>query len=101
MRYVCVTIWFCLSLVLALVIPNIGDVIKMLGSLAAVFIFIFPGLCLFMSAMNSDPAILLKKSWAFIVTSFVFIAVGSFIFGVVFVQGINGLINAGKDSGLS
>ena len=52
-RYVCVTIWFGLSLALALVIPNIGDVIKMLGSLAAVFIFIFPGVCMFKCVLNS------------------------------------------------
>merc|ERR1712150_265894 len=60
-RYVCVTVWFFLSLILALVIPNIGDVIKLLGSLAAVFIFIFPGLCLFKCTIRSDPSYLLKK----------------------------------------
>lgn len=42
-RVLCVTVWFFASLVLAIVLPNIGAVIKLLGSLAAVFIFIFPG----------------------------------------------------------
>ena len=64
-RYVCVTIWFGLSLILALVIPNIGDVIKMLGSLAAVFIFIFPGLCMLQCALRFDPFCLYWKSFIF------------------------------------
>ena len=93
MRYVVVTVWFFLSLILALVIPNIGDVIKLLGSLAAVFIFIFPGLCLFKCTIRSDPSYLLKKSWALLVLSLVFIGLGGFIFGVVFTQGIKSLIS--------
>jgi sodium-coupled neutral amino acid transporter 7/8 len=39
--------WFFVSLILAIQIPNIGEVIGFLGSLASVFIFIFPGMCLF------------------------------------------------------
>jgi sodium-coupled neutral amino acid transporter 7/8 len=47
-RRICIsTPWFATSLVCAILIPNIGEVIQFLGSLAAVFIFIFPGLCLF------------------------------------------------------
>lgn len=42
-RLISVTIWFTCTLVLAVFMPNIGSVIKLLGSLAAVFIFIFPG----------------------------------------------------------
>lgn len=95
-RYVVVTVWFILSLILAIVIPNIGDVIKLLGSLAAVFIFIFPGLCMFKFTIRSDPSFLLKKSWAMISMSLVFMGLGGFIFGVVFTQGIKGLIY-GKD----
>ena len=37
--------WFALSLLLAVVLPNIGAVIKLLGSLAALFIFFLPGIC--------------------------------------------------------
>ena len=91
-RYVCVTIWFGLSLALALVIPNIGDVIKMLGSLAAVFIFIFPGVCMFKCALKFDPQILYWKSYIPIAISFVFMGLGGFIFGVVFVQAITSLL---------
>ena len=91
-RYVCVTIWFGLSLILALLIPNIGDVIKMLGSLAAVFIFIFPGLCMFKIALKFDPYFLYVKSCIIIAISFIFMGLGGFIFGVVFVQAIKSLL---------
>ena len=87
-RYISVTVWFGLSLILALSISNIGSVIKMLGSLAAVFIFIFPGLCMLKCIMKYDPSFLRKRSWAIIVASFVFMAIGGFIFGIVFVQAI-------------
>ena len=35
--------WFGSTLFLAVVVPQIGVVIKVLGALAAVFIFVFPG----------------------------------------------------------
>lgn len=37
-------VWFCLTLVLALTIPDIGRVISLIGGLAACFIFVFPGM---------------------------------------------------------
>ena len=46
-RILIATPWFATSLAFAIFIPNIGEVIRFLGSLAAVFIFIFPGICLF------------------------------------------------------
>ena len=42
-RVTIATVWFILTLVLALVSPDIGSVINILGSLAAIFIFVFPG----------------------------------------------------------
>jgi len=42
-RLISITVWFFSSLIIAIVMPNIGSVIQLLGSLAAVFIFIFPG----------------------------------------------------------
>ena len=42
-RFLIVTIWFLLSLVVALFIPNITLVINYLCALAATFMFIFPG----------------------------------------------------------
>jgi len=46
-RFLIVTIWFMLSLVVALFIPNITLVINYLGALAATFMFIFPGIMIF------------------------------------------------------
>jgi len=42
-RIISITIWFSISLLCAVLLPNIGSVIELLGSLAAVFIFVFPG----------------------------------------------------------
>ena len=42
-RVVMTTVWFFISLFLAVIVPNIGMVIALLGGLAAVFVFIFPG----------------------------------------------------------
>lgn len=36
-------LWFLLTLLLALFIPDIGKVISVIGGLAACFIFVFPG----------------------------------------------------------
>ena len=42
-RYCIAVVWFSLSLILAVFLPDIGVVISALGELAAIFIFIFPG----------------------------------------------------------
>jgi sodium-coupled neutral amino acid transporter 7/8 len=42
-RITIATVWFVFTLVLALLSPDIGSVIDILGSLAAIFIFVFPG----------------------------------------------------------
>lgn len=42
-RVVQTVLWFCLTLLLALFIPDIGRVISLIGGLAACFIFVFPG----------------------------------------------------------
>uniref|UniRef100_A0A1I8FIX7 Aa_trans domain-containing protein n=1 Tax=Macrostomum lignano TaxID=282301 RepID=A0A1I8FIX7_9PLAT len=73
------------TLLLAVLIPNIGDVISLLGSLAAVFIFIFPGLCLFKIGLDD-------ASWLKQLAAAVFLVLGSFIFGVTTVQSISNLI---------
>ncbi len=42
-RVFIVTVWYLLSLLIALFVPNITFVIRYLGALAAAFMFIFPG----------------------------------------------------------
>ena len=95
-RFVCVTTWFCLSLVLAVAIPNIGQIIKILGSLAILFTFVFPGLCLVRCTFQSDPSLLLRKSWVFVITGFILIGLGAILFGVVFTLAITKLIHDGN-----
>jgi len=82
------TAWFILSLILAIEIPDISEVISMLGSLAAVFIFIFPGLCLLQSTLMSDPGIVSKKSKFYILSAVFFLLIGTFLFGVVLTQAL-------------
>ena len=43
-RYSATCVWFLTALMLAVFIPNISDVISVIGSLAAFFILIFPGI---------------------------------------------------------
>ena len=47
LRILVVCLWFFTSLAGAVFLPNITLAIHYLGALAASFIFIFPGLCLF------------------------------------------------------
>ncbi|XP_063226207.1 sodium-coupled neutral amino acid transporter 7-like [Bacillus rossius redtenbacheri] len=85
-RVVITSACFALTLALAVVSPDIGSVIDMLGSLAAVFIFVFPGVCLLLSTLRKDPHILLNKDKFMVVVSAFLILFGTFIFGLVFVQ---------------
>ncbi|UYV60499.1 hypothetical protein LAZ67_1001330 [Cordylochernes scorpioides] len=52
--------WVLSSMVLAVFTPNIGVVIDFLGSLAACFIFIFPGMCIINSTLFPEQAILIS-----------------------------------------
>ena len=88
-RFSIVTIWFVISLLAALFIPNITVVIRYLGALAATFMFIFPGLCILMVAFESNFQIKLpKRSWLLIGLSVVYVAIGTFIVGLVVTQSI-------------
>lgn len=42
-RVLMASVWFSTSLGIACLVPNIGTVIRIIGSLAALFIFVFPG----------------------------------------------------------
>ena len=84
--------WFVLSLILALVIPNIGAVIKVLGSLSAVFVFILPGMCMLKCALRSESSLLSKNRGVFVISSIIYLALGGSIFGIVFVEAVKGLM---------
>ena len=51
-RVIIATVWFVATLIFAIEVPDIGIVINLLGSLAAVFIFVFPGVCLWQTTLN-------------------------------------------------
>ncbi|XP_041930048.1 putative sodium-coupled neutral amino acid transporter 7 [Alosa sapidissima] len=73
-------VWFFLTLVLALFIPDIGRVISLIGGLAACFIFVFPGLCLIQAKLSETDA--RSASWnALVVYGIVMVTLGAFIFG--------------------
>ncbi|KAG6936177.1 solute carrier family 38 member 8, partial [Chelydra serpentina] len=60
-RIVLTSIWIVVTLVIALFVPDISEVISIIGGISAFFIFIFPGLCL-VCAMETEPIEPRKKS---------------------------------------
>ena len=91
-RVIIVMIWFCLSLVCAIFIPDIGKVISFLGCLAAFFIFFFPGSSLIANTIKSDPSLIRRKNQLIIILGSLFLVVGAFILGVVFTQDVQNII---------
>ncbi|XP_054278651.1 sodium-coupled neutral amino acid transporter 7-like [Macrosteles quadrilineatus] len=85
-RIVISSVWLIATILLAVVAPGIGIVIDALGSLAAVFIFIFPGLCLLQTCLKRDPCLMAARMQWYVTIAVVFVAVGTFVLGVVLVQ---------------
>ena len=85
-------LWFGLSLTIAIVVPDIGPVINLMGTLSAAFIFVFPGICLFQSTLLKDPALHLNKDRFFIAAALLTTALGAFVCGVVFVQSLEDIV---------
>ncbi|KAK3533887.1 hypothetical protein QTP70_032996 [Hemibagrus guttatus] len=80
-------VWFCLTLVLALTIPDIGRVISLIGGLAACFIFVFPGLCLIEAKLSEHDA--RSVSWhGLVLYGILMVTVGTFIFGQTTINAI-------------
>ncbi|KAI3377863.1 hypothetical protein L3Q82_008999 [Scortum barcoo] len=74
-------VWFVVTLVLALFIPDIGRVISLIGGLAACFIFVFPGLCLIQAKLSETDN--RSASWhGLVVFGVVMVTIGAFIFGL-------------------
>jgi len=97
-RYIIASVWFMLTILLAIEIPNIGVVINMLGSLAAVFIFIFPGICLLQTTLTRDPSMVRTKSKWKILMATLFLVLGAFLFGVVLAQAIRFNMSASSNA---
>lgn len=90
-RHIVITlIWFVATLVLAVFIPNIGIVIGMLGALAAVFIFVFPGMLLLVTTREQARSLGVWSTRQRVIVglSCCFITVGAFIFGLTLTQSL-------------
>ncbi|XP_053179145.1 putative sodium-coupled neutral amino acid transporter 8 [Scomber japonicus] len=78
-RAVLTVIWITITLLIAMFVPDMGEVISVIGGISAFFIFIFPGLCLVftMQTENVTPKVrVILTVWGIIT-----IVVGAFIFG--------------------
>uniref|UniRef100_A0A3Q4GP62 Sodium-coupled neutral amino acid transporter 7 n=1 Tax=Neolamprologus brichardi TaxID=32507 RepID=A0A3Q4GP62_NEOBR len=72
-------VWFIITLVLALFIPDIGRVISLIGGLAACFIFVFP-LCLMQAKLSETDV---RSAWhGLVIFSVAMVTLGAFIFGL-------------------
>ncbi|XP_019391220.1 PREDICTED: putative sodium-coupled neutral amino acid transporter 8 [Crocodylus porosus] len=78
-RIMLTSTWIIVTLIIALFVPDISEVISIIGGISAFFIFIFPGLCL-VCAMESEPIEPRKKS-CLIVWGVISVFCGAFIFG--------------------
>ncbi|XP_029282802.1 putative sodium-coupled neutral amino acid transporter 8 [Cottoperca gobio] len=78
-RVVLTVIWITVTLLIAMFVPDMGEVISVIGGISAFFIFIFPGLCLVftMQTESVSPRVrVILTVWGVIT-----IVVGAFIFG--------------------
>ncbi|XP_078257669.1 putative sodium-coupled neutral amino acid transporter 8a [Rhinoraja longicauda] len=78
-RVLLTTGWVLLSLGAALFVPDISEIIGLIGGISAFFIFIFPGLCL-LRVVQREGAVP-RARWALILWAMVTILCGVFIFG--------------------
>ncbi|XP_029623397.1 putative sodium-coupled neutral amino acid transporter 8 isoform X2 [Salmo trutta] len=53
-RVILTVIWITITLLIAMFVPDMSEVISVIGGISAFFIFIFPGLCLVFT-MQSEP----------------------------------------------
>ncbi|KAL4613654.1 putative sodium-coupled neutral amino acid transporter 7 [Arapaima gigas] len=74
-------LWFSLTLILALFIPDIGRVISLIGGLAACFIFVFPGLCLIQAKLSEIQEVKRASWWGMVSYGIFMVTIGAFIFG--------------------
>lgn len=81
-------IWFLATLAMAIFIPNIGVVIQILGAFAAIFIFVFPGMCMVKAVQMKADGVWTRKLQAMMLFACVFIVIGAFIFGLTLTQSI-------------
>ncbi|XP_008403646.1 putative sodium-coupled neutral amino acid transporter 8 [Poecilia reticulata] len=78
-RVVLTVAWISFTLLIAMFVPDMADVISVIGGISAFFIFIFPGLCLVFTMQAEDVSPRLRDILT--IWGIVTIVVGAFIFG--------------------
>ncbi|KAE8608078.1 hypothetical protein XENTR_v10011392 [Xenopus tropicalis] len=78
-RVVITVLWILVTLLIALFVPDISEVISVIGGISAFFIFIFPGLCL-VCAVESEPMNTKAKS-CLTAWGAISVVCGAFVFG--------------------
>ncbi|KAK7069878.1 hypothetical protein SK128_017078 [Halocaridina rubra] len=89
LQVIAVVLWAA-SIIMAVLTPNINVVVEVLGSLAAFFIFVFPGMCLLQLTLVGGELHSSTRSRGDVVLCFVaalYMIVGMFAFGLAFVLG--------------
>ncbi|XP_060110000.1 putative sodium-coupled neutral amino acid transporter 8 [Heteronotia binoei] len=79
LRILLTTVWVMVTLIIALFVPDISDIISVIGGISAFFIFIFPGLCL-VCTMETETVMPRTKSFL-IIWGIITVLCGAFIFG--------------------
>ncbi|XP_063293886.1 solute carrier family 38 member 8 [Pelobates fuscus] len=79
MRLTLTVLWILVTLIIAMFVPDISEVISIIGGISAFFIFIFPGLCL-ICAMQLQ-SIERRKKYCLVAWGIVSVLCGAFIFG--------------------
>ncbi|XP_059148065.1 sodium-coupled neutral amino acid transporter 7-like [Physella acuta] len=89
-RVITTLVWFTLTLILSVFVPNIGMVIEIIGAFAGTFIFIFPGLCLLKTVQDRLESGEKQAKVIHVLrgVAIIFIAVGVFIFGLTLSKAI-------------
>lgn len=93
-RIIALLLWAA-SILMALFTPNINIVVKLLGSLAAIFIFVFPGMCLLQEVLGKRGN-LIPFTWSrrvLVGVAMFYMVVGMFAFGLAFTLGVQHIIH--------
>ncbi|XP_033845053.1 putative sodium-coupled neutral amino acid transporter 8 [Periophthalmus magnuspinnatus] len=90
-RVVLTIVWIAITLLIAMFVPDMGEVISVIGGISAFFIFIFPGLCLMFIMQTKQGSS--RFSGVLTVWGVITIVVGAFIFGQSTTIAIMELIN--------
>ncbi|XP_053356814.1 putative sodium-coupled neutral amino acid transporter 8a [Clarias gariepinus] len=78
-RVVLTAVWIIITFLIAVFVPDISKIITIIGGISALFIFVFPGLCLIF-AMQSQP-MSTRIRWILIAWGMITLLSGTFIFG--------------------